>query len=157
MKTKLVLIILLGVFAVVPFAAADDNNDDKQVATGHVEIVSLNLNKYSFAAINHGNGRYSGQFEFEQIRGDITLRAHGSVDCVTVVGNHARIGGTIRQTSSGEIFPAGAQFIWSVTDNSGARDTASELRGGDAFAYCLGGLPFPDEAPLIHGNVQVRP
>ena len=140
---------------------ADDGIDDKQNVTGHVDIASLNINKYSFAAINHGNGRFSGQFEFEQDRGNVRLKVHGSVDCVTVVGNRARLGGTVRHSSDETIFPVGTQFIWSVTDNGeghkDARDTASELRGGNAFAYCMGGLSFPDEAPLRNGNVQVRP
>src|SRR5437773_1573840 len=117
MKIRVSVLILLSVVAVAPFAVADDDNDDKQNVTGHVDIASLNINKYSFAAINHGNGRFSGQFEFEQTRGDVTLRVHGSVDCLAVAGNRARLGGTVRHTSDPDVFPVGTQFIWSVTDN----------------------------------------
>lgn len=161
MKMRVSVVIVFLVVAVIPFAVADNDKDDKQTVTGHVDIASLNINKYSFAAIDHGNGRFSGQFEFEQTRGDVTLRVHGSVDCLAVIGNRARLGGTVRHTSDPDIFPVGTQFIWSVTDNGegnkDGRDTASEMRGGNAFAYCLGGLSFPDEAPLRRGNVQVRP
>ena len=165
---------VIGVFAAVllsPVAIASDN-DAKQSATGHVDVVAppfSNVDKYSFSAIGHPNGSVSGEFESRQFRGNVELRVHGSVDCIMVVGGkRARIGGTVREPSheAAPFFPAGTQFIWSVTDNGEGRndppDTASELlqvpglAPNDVFGFCSAG-GFPPEAPLRRGNVQVRP
>jgi hypothetical protein len=170
---KLKHAMMIGVFAAVllsPVAIADE--DAKQSATGHVDVVAppfSNVDKYSFSAISHPNGSVSGEFEFRQIREGVELRVHGSVDCIVVVGGkRARIGGTVRTPSreTAPFFPAGTQFIWSVTDNGEGHndppDTASELlqvpgvAPNDVFSYCSAG-GFPPEAPLRRGNVQVRP
>jgi hypothetical protein len=167
MKTKSIGInFLLLAVLVVPVSFADDN---MQMAQGHVEIHpavfgTLVIDKYSFVAISHEDGRVSGEFEFDHSFRDpvtdreLNERVHGTVDCVTITGNRARVGGTVRHSKS-PFIPEGSQLAWSVTDNGNNKDnpdTASEMLGGNAFLYCAFGLPFP-ESPLIHGNLNVRP
>ena len=155
-------------FAAVLMGTACLADDDHQSATGHVDIgpssSPLVIEKYSFAAILQPTGRVAGQFEFDFILDGASARVHGSVDCVTVVGNRARIGGTVRHSSSEDVFAVGSHFIWNVTDNGeGAkdrRDTASPLLGLPPEIpptdFCLAG-GFAAEFPLRRGNVQVRP
>ena len=165
MNVRLTAVVLfLAAVAGLPLFA----DDEFQSVTGHVDIMASPfgipaLDKYSFAAIRHTDGSVSGQFEFEHrftVNGQqVRDKVHGTVDCLTIIGNSARLGGTIRHSKSPDL-PEGTQLTWSVTDNGQGkkdqRDTASEMLGNDAFAYCLGGLPYP-QSPLRHGNIQVRP
>ena len=146
------------------FAAPGDDPAESQIVTGHVDIASqvgdvLIVDTYSFGAISH-DGRVKGQFELRARFLNVLIRAHGFVECVSVTGNRARIGGKVTQSNFPEGLPEGTELTWSVTDNGeGAKDpadTASMLLGNDAAAYCAAGLPYP-EFPLRRGNVQVRP
>lgn len=145
--------------------------DDSQSATGHVDIGETGgagqqlIFKYSFAAITHQpSGDVKGQFEFEFVNDGGSARVHGTVDCVTVIGNRARIGGTVTHSSDETVFSVGMHFVWNVTDNGEGkkdpRDTASPLLGLPASVppgpFCEAG-GFIGELPLRRGNVQVRP
>jgi len=147
------------------FAAPENDLDDDQSVTGHVDIEStlgnvLIVDTYSFAAIGQKDGRVSGQFELRARYLNVLVRAHGFVECLFVTGNRARIGGKVTQSTFEAGLPEGTQLTWSVTDNGEGEkdppDTASMLLGNDAAAYCALGLPYP-EFPLRRGNVQVRP
>jgi len=147
------------------FAAPGNDPEDDQSVTGHVDVAStvgdvLIVDTYSFAAIGHKDGRVSGQFELHVRYLDVSIRAHGFVECLSVTGNRARIGGRVTQSTFEGGLAVGTQLTWSVTDNgeggNDPRDTASMLLGNDAAAYCALGLPYP-EFPLRRGNVQVRP
>jgi hypothetical protein len=146
-------------------APGDDPADDHQSVTGHADIAStlgtvLIVDTYSFAAIGHKDGRVSGQFELRAKYLNVTVRAHGVVECLFVTGNRARLGGRVTQSTFESGLPVGTQLTWSVMDNGeggkDAPDTASMLLGNDAAAYCALGLPYP-EYPIRRGNVQVRP
>jgi hypothetical protein len=146
------------------FAAPGDDPAESQIVTGHVDIASnigdiLIVDTYSFGAISH-DGRVKGQFELRARFLNVLIRAHGFVECVSVTGNHARIGGRVTQSTFPEGLPEGTELTWSVTDNgegeNDSPDTASMLLGNDAAAYCASGLSY-QESPLRRGNVQVRP
>ena len=156
----------LCVLAVCP-AFADD---DSQSATGHVDIGTTGgagqaiIYQYSFAAIRQPSGAVKGQFEFEFVNDGGSARVHGTVDCVTVVGNRARMGGTVRHSSDESVFSVGMHFVWNVSDNgegrNDPRDTASPMLGLPSAVppdpFCIAG-GFIAELPLRRGNVQVRP
>jgi hypothetical protein len=139
-----------------------------QSATGHVDIILSAQpfvgQTYSFSAIVHPNGGVAGQFEFLFVNDGGSARVHGSVDCVTIFGNRARIGGTVRHSSDETVFSVGQHFIWNVTDNgegnNDSPDTGSPLLGLPSSVppdpFCLAG-GFIGEFPSQNGNVQVRP
>lgn len=130
-------------------------------ASGHADITfefrTMVFDSYSFNAHLDPRGGVHGQFEFRTKYENVGVRVHGRVDCVTVLGNKARMGGTVTHTTFDEI-PVGSQLTWSVTDNGepgAGTDTASALLGANAEAYCANGLPYP-EFPTARGNIQVR-
>jgi hypothetical protein len=165
MNTRsLAVIFCLMVICVSPVCYA-------QKATGHIDIIPsmrpFVAEEYSFSA-SAERGDVDGQFEFHFVFDGASAMVHGSVDCIVVVGNHARIGGTVRHTSSEDLFPVGSHFIWNVTDNDtkddGDKDknpdTGSPLLGLPQSippdAFCLAG-GFISEFPTQRGNVEVKP
>jgi hypothetical protein len=153
-----------------PSAKADDKDkkDDEtqnQMASGSAEIRAfpfgtLVIDKYEFAAIRKPDGRVLGEFNLHGRNAGNRFKVRGDVECLNVSGNRARVGGVVRHSDFPEGIPVGTQLTWSVTDNGEGRndspDTASQLLGNDAAAYCAAGLPYP-EFPSERGNIQVRP
>lgn len=131
-------------------------------AAGHADLSfefgTTVVDQFSFIARETPSGRNNGQFEFRAKYQGVTVRAHGRVDCISVVGNKARIGGTVTHTTFPEGIAKDSQLTWSVTDHGepgAGADTASPLLGAPAEAYCAAGLPYP-EFPIARGNIQVR-
>ena len=149
--------------------ATTGQSNDMDHVTGHADIESQPfdltvVDSYSFSAIQHKDGRVSGQFQFRARRlgpasgDDAAVRVHGRVDCVTVEGNKARMGGTVTN-SSFEGIPEGSTLTWSITDGGspGRRDTASQLLGAPTEPFCAQGLPYTyPEFALRRGNVQIH-
>ena len=136
-----------------------------QSATGHVDQTESPfgvavIDQYSFSAIRTPQGKVNGQFEFRAKYGNVEVRAHGSVECLTIDGNKARIAGIVRQSSFEEGIPSGSELTWTVTDNGepgAGHDTASEFLGAPAQAFCAAAVVSYPEAPIRRGNIQVRP
>lgn len=136
-----------------------------QSATGHVDQMAspfgiVVIDQYSFSAIRTPQGQVQGQFEFRAKYENVVVRAHGEVVCLSVNGNHARIGGRVTQSTFEAGIPVGSDLTWTVTDNGEPgrqRDTASQLLGAPAEAFCATAVAQYPEAPLRRGNVQVRP
>lgn len=136
-----------------------------QSATGHVDQTESPfgvtvVDQYSFSAIRTPHGRINGQFEFRAKYQGVVVRAHGEVNCLTINGNKARIGGRVTHSTFEEQIPVGSEVTWTVTDNDepgrGA-DTASQLLGFPLDIFCAAPAGSYSEAPLNRGNVQVRP
>lgn len=171
-RTSTLFIIIIACTASVALAeqspaaqpAPVDSMGSVHIVSGHADVTSIPfeqvvVDQYSFAAIRKSNGEVHGEFEFRAKYAGLVVRVHGSVECVTVSGNKARVGGRVRH-STFDAIPAGSMLTWSVTDNGeGGKakpDTASAMLGvPDAEAYCEFGLPYPETA-LRRGNIQVR-
>jgi hypothetical protein len=136
-----------------------------QVKAIHVRISNMFVgttivDQYSFHAKRHGN---PGKFFLYQLRiiegvEEAVVIASGPMECLSVTGNKARVGGRVAFTTFPEGIPMGSELTWSVTDNgksANADDTASQPLGNDARAYCAGGLAYP-ETPVESGKVQVK-
>lgn len=133
----------------------------------HVQITSMVLNsvtvdRYTFHVFRHDDD-VKGKFFLYQLRlidgeEQAVIIASGPMECVTVAGNRARVGGRVDFTTFPEGIPVGSEITWSVTDNGNsakADDAASQPLGNNAQAYCALGLPYPEQ-PVERGKVQVK-
>ena len=133
----------------------------------HVRLQNMALNTiivdlYSFNARQIGTDA-KGKFHLYQERivagqPAIVIIAAGEIECVTVAGNRARVGGRVTYTTFPEGIPVGSELTWSVTDNgtsARAQDFASQPFGNNARAYCALGLPFP-ETPVLSGKITIK-
>jgi hypothetical protein len=155
-------------------AAADPAPADQgveQSVTGHYEyagFVTGNYFQYSVSAIRHADGSVSGEVEerlTDVVTGDFVRRSHGTVTCLTVTGNRARIGFVLDSYEGTPVLPAGVDHgIISVVDNgeggNAVPDSASNNPGGvtatQAQLFCDIGAARPLRE-VEHGNIQVRP
>lgn len=159
--------------AAVPNAenAGDAGEGVQQSVTGHYEyggFVTGNYFKYSVSAIRHADGSVSGEVEerlTDVATGDFVRRSHGTVTCMTVTGNRARIGFALDSYEGVPVLPAGVDHgIISVVDNgeggNAIPDSASNNPGGvtatQAQRFCDIGAVRPLRE-VEHGNIQVRP
>ena len=128
-------------------------------ATGSAHFIANGeLRKFTFSAVTHADGSVSGQFEL--VAGNADLVAHGTVTCMTVIGNEAWVGGTLDRNSVGAPFTHG---WWRAEDQSpaGAADGISLLvvannPGGSLVqAFCDDTPAAPALNPVIHGNISI--
>jgi len=140
-----------------------ENPDDRvtQAAMGHANLTQGGeLRTLSFAAIQHADGRVTGQWELNNRAND--TRLHGSVTCLTVIGNRAWIGG-ITDQSNNPGTPEGRGVSWRVVDNGEGADsppdqlslTFTNLAPGVPELRCRNAPPYP-LMPVEAGNIQVR-
>jgi hypothetical protein len=134
-----------------------------QQVTGHANVF-LPLfqaeQKYSNSAVRHADGSVSGEFELKSEQ-DGGVRVHGNVICFTIVGNRARMGGIVEQSSE----PAfvGLHVVWTVVDNGEGKNDPPD-QTSDFFvvppaiaqAHCATGFNLP-LLPVLGGNLQVHP
>lgn len=144
---------------------------DLQSATGHVEFIGRQggENRYSFSAIKRvhpasGETVIQGEVQYQSHRPDGTvIDAHGTVICVEIEGNVARVGLVgDHVTGVPEGTPNFAYFT--VVDNGEGNDPpdlASNLFSAPentVLQHCATGhVPAPPMFPILLGNVQVRP
>jgi hypothetical protein len=137
----------------------------QQRVTGHANVFLPNFQaeqKYSNSAIRHADGSVSGEWELHSEQ-DGGVRLHGDVICFTIVGNTARLGGFIEQSTE----PAfeGLYAVWTVIDNGeGANDPPDltsdfflVLTAATAQFHCAVGFNLAPFLPVLGGNLQVHP
>ena len=122
---------------------------------GTVEYAGT-LNTHTFTAQIDADGIVTGQAEFQLRYIDTTI--HAEVNCLTVVGNDAWIGGTITRSSNPAVVGPGLDILFRVRDNGeGAAhppDMTSQLVWG-AVPSCNTAPPL-GLIPWTNGNVQVK-
>ncbi|HYC33815.1 MAG TPA: hypothetical protein VEB59_16110 [Gemmatimonadales bacterium] len=99
--------------------------------------------------------------EYQRIAGAAII--HGTITCLTVVGNEAWIGGTIDRAAFTPV-GIGSDFVFRVIDNGEGGVTKDvfgrvgfNLPAGSAVAFCGSGVdPVPLPLNERDGNVQVR-
>ena len=140
------------------------------VAISYVMVGGGNVDWYGFEASDE-TGTVQGYFRMYQVRiakGDgtyawATVDVRGTVTCMKVEGNKARLGGVVTRSDFFGL-PQGTTMTWSVTDNGTPRfsagrlinlDAASSMFAGvDPSSYCNFGLAYP-EVPLLLGNLTI--
>jgi hypothetical protein len=147
-------------------------------ASGHVYLTlgtgfftALQNEQYSFTALSTSNSptplAAKGQYDLTIITATGAVQEiHGSVICMTVTGNTARMAGLITSVVVNGIprviNPATAANIWNVTDNGegqGTVDTASPMIFFPAAVvpfHCANDF-IPPQFANEKGNIQVQP
>lgn len=128
--------------------SADEGVIESVTGAGHF-TQNGEFRNFSLAALRNADGSVTGQFE--STARDFGFRAHGSVTCLTIVGNAAWLGGTIEQFPANPAFE-GLDASWIVVDNgSGAGDVDQISQAfpgppGSAAQFCAGtpALPLND-------------
>ena len=118
--------------------------------------------RLAFSVRRHDDGTVDG--EWQLVAGATIM--HGSLTCLSIEGNTARVGGTVDR-SLFSLFLVGTDVAWHVVDDgegNDAADATSNLRAfrnsppGTAQAFCdTGAAPSAVEPDAISfGNVRVR-
>ena len=149
---SLALLLLLLLLASAAYAAAPTH-----IATWGGKIaVGTDSTQISGVAEIDDSGSVRGQAEFHVVVGSDTTEFHVVVDCLTVVGNQAWIGGVISHSATNPGLE-GQRTVWTVIDN-----------GEPGIAVDQGSIPVPGDTrpcvtqpsltllPWAAGNVQVR-
>ncbi len=144
-------------WSTVPANLADASMLQEPSATGHGEIFhpfgTHPLTQFSISAITHADGSVSGQFELS-----IFVRFHGTVKCVSVQGNLARVGLVIVQSDNPNLLPGSEAYVTLVDNGEGEADPPDRLSPplpGNAQRHCDVGL-FAPLVDILRGNIQVR-
>jgi len=144
--------IMIALTFAIAFTTLRANSAGGNVASangsGHSGDVTL-----SFGAFDHGAGNFTGQATF--IDDFAKTKVTVDVECVTVSGNTAQVGGSVVK-STNPTYAVGMGVTFYVVDNGegeGAiEDNFSDLR--------IGGCGSPFEPPIMMasdiGNIQVR-
>jgi hypothetical protein len=121
------------------------------------------IHPFTFNVRVYADGSVDGRFNYTQVRDGVALTAKGSLDCATIVGNQAWVGGVIEESSRDNLI--GLDMWFQVQDNGepGSDETpdmSSTLGAGGPGTgdqYCA-------DAPVVRfpffletGNLQVRP
>lgn len=146
----LVVISIVTVSALSPKPAAYcAGNVASANGSGHNENLTLSL-----GAFDHGEGNFTGQATFidDAAKTKVTI----DVECVSVNGNNATVGGTVRKSTNPGFAPGvGVSFI--VVDNGEGANAPPDLFSLPFPGGCGGGPT--QEAKLLSsdaGNIQVR-
>ena len=145
--------------------AAEDANPVVASVTGHWEVTGMagNLNKLSVNALQRLDQSVGGEVQFERDSLHVlTAVAHGTVICLTIVGDTARIG-AVGKLQGNDGSPAFA-VLTAIDHGEGANmapDSASALlitsSANRAKLHCSNGLIAPFRIfPVERGNIQVR-
>ena len=164
MKRSLIVAvaIALGLATSLVRISADGNT---ALATGSGQIHAGSppeLRTFSFTARTDGSGVSSGQWEL--LNRSLDIRAHGNVDCLSVSGNVATIGGQVTEIdpSTPPNFVVGNFVVFQVIDNGQGSNAPPDLISlvfffptGSPNPGCTGFGTFAT-TPVEHGNIQVH-
>lgn len=131
-------------------------------ATGSgITLAGGEIRVASFSVIKRADGRVSGQFQIDvKVLG---VSWHTNVECLTVVGNMAFLGGTVTRSSGPPVTVGSKSYFWVRDNGTGQNDTADEIsvanlnetqQGLDDFCNLVQNqLPA---RTVVQGNVHVR-
>ena len=117
---------------------------------------------FSFQARENQDGSITGTMEFN-CRQPWSGRVHGTIDCMTIVGNQATMSGVVTHSDIPGYQP-GRLFWFRVVDNGEGNNSPAD-QFSDVWGLpegisipCTESLPINfDMFDIEHGNVQVKP
>lgn len=134
---------------------------DGPMASGHGNLtVSGELRTFSFNAVKHADGSVTGESELKSRASGTVI--HAALNCLTVVGNQAYIGGVVTNSNNSSL--VGKPCVFTVIDN-GEGDNAPP----DELSFFVTFATGPTEdcnGPTVHsltlnlieaGDIQVKP
>jgi hypothetical protein len=125
------------------------------------------LSTFSYSAIGRADGSASGEYQYNFRALDFSI--HGTVTCVSVLGNQGWVGGVIDGITSAD--PAdqalvGTEVWWRVVDNGQGSNDAADRTTSLLFAlptspttsasWCNDRAPRGLLRDIVHGNIQVQ-
>lgn len=121
------------------------------------------IHPFTFTVRVYADGSVGGRFNYTQVRDGVALSASGSLDCATITGNRAWVGGVIEESSRATL--VGLDMWFQVQDNGEPSsdetpDMSSTLGAGGPGTgdqYCADAPPVMFPFFLGDGNLQVRP
>ena len=161
-----VLIVVVLALAVAGVATAGTG---RGVALGSSHLVvhdvfglqTLELQNFSFAAVNTHDGAATGLFHYRELDDGAPFAADGHVICMTVIGRDAWVGAVIDR--SNDPSQVGQGGWWHVTDNGNrpgdAADITTFLGIGSVDAtvqYCANHPAYKHPFPIDGGAIVVR-
>ena len=136
-----------------------------QSLTGHWEVIGSlgNLNKISVTAEKRLDGSVSGEVQYEQFTEDgMSILAHGTVLCLTVNGNTARLALAGEQTTDAGT-KSGFAILTAIDNGEGnpnpdfATNLIPVMAEERAVSHCsVPVVPDTRALPVQRGNLQVR-
>jgi hypothetical protein len=145
------LIVAIGISLAITIVRTSNAGGNVASANGSGHSGEITL---SFGAFDHGGGNFTGQATFidDLAKTKVTI----DVECLTVNGNFASIGGSVVK-STNPSFPAGTGVNFRVLDNGEGQgaieDSFSSLYAGGC------GAPEAEQPAMMSsdiGNIQVR-
>ena len=115
----------------------------------------------AFSAVRHDDGAVSGEYQLNVHALDAVI--HVRVECLLVVGNRARLGGTVVRSTAPAVREGLKSYFW-VVDNGEGADALPDIVSTAGFnedqegldEFCHDGPTILPPHNVIHGNVQVR-
>lgn len=143
-------------------AAVLNGAPDRRSATGSAHFLTGGEHRtVAFTAIRDADGSVHGQFQMNIHALDVFW--HTEVECLTIVGNRAFIGGTVTSSSDARVRVGTKSYFWVEDHGQGADappDRVSlvspneDQQGLDDFCNLVQNLlPGRD---VLRGNVQIR-
>jgi hypothetical protein len=133
--------------------------------SGHIDADPTDphdLRRFTISAIGHADGTASGQYQLTI--GPAAVTAHGTVTCVSTLGNRAFIGGTIDRRNIFEEFDITGVAIEVVDNGVGGGDVSPDEVSSVGFfvanpdgpqQFCDAATPGPT-MPITQGDITVR-
>jgi hypothetical protein len=124
---------------------------------------TFEIQPFTFSVRIHADGSVAGDYSYTQVRDGVELTVKGSLDCATIRGNQAWVGGVIEESSRASL--VGLDMWFQVQDNGepgsdGTPDMSSTIGAGGPGT----GEQYCADAPVVlfpfflgGGNLQVRP
>jgi hypothetical protein len=130
-------------------------------ASGHGNLtVSGELRTFSFTAVTKPNGKVTGEAELKSRASGVII--HVEVNCLTVVGNQAFVGGVVRHANN-PLFVDHPSVFRVIDNGEGANAPPDEMSLLVTFVTgptedCNGPtVQTLATRPIEAGNIQVRP
>jgi hypothetical protein len=121
------------------------------------------IDPFTFNVRIRADGSVDGRYDYTQVRDGVLLTVKGSLDCATIRGNQAWVGGVIEESSRASLI--GLDMWFQVQDHgepgSDATPDMSSTIGagapGTGDQYCADAPAVLFPFFLDGGNLQVRP
>lgn len=126
MRSKVVVIVLLATALLVVGTASAASPIHQVSGGGTLMLEELGTSEsFGFVAQVDGDGVVSGQ---GTIRISGAGAFHFEVNCLSVEGNTAWLGGVITRSADPDTAPTGLEFTWQLQDNGQGADAAPDLQ-----------------------------
>ena len=131
--------------------------------SGQAAGSTFEIEPFTFNVRVYADGSATGHFDYTQVRdGGAPLVVRGSLDCATIAGNRAWVGGVIEESSRASL--VGLDMWFQVQDNGEGADAPPDMSSTIGAGGPGTGEQYCADAPVVlfpfflgAGNLQVRP